>query len=191
MSQNLKEKRFTLEFTRPTGGVAYAAQDAVYSASSGTTAPPLLPVKANDTKGQWLKPDGSYMIKQLKLSKSSNTTTNASFDVYLYTSGVTATQDNQVYNLKYSEKHVRIGKSSFTLVTGNSSSSTGAELTNTDVDLVFVAVPPDPNNLATNAGYVQLANDCTIYAQIVATAAYTPASAEQFFLEAVIIRIDE
>src|SRR3990167_6889107 len=104
MAQNIKEKRFTMEFTRPTGGVPYTAQDGVFSASSCTT---------------------------------------------------------------------------------------GSEATNTDVNLTFIAIPPNSSNLATDPGYTQTANDAALYAQIVATAAYTPGSAEQFFLEVILIRIDE
>lgn len=191
MAQNLKEKRFTMEFTRPTGGVAYTAQDGVFSASSGTTVLPLLPVKANDTKDGWLIPGGSYIIKQSKLSKSTASTTNASFDIYFYTSGVTATQDNQPMNLQYANKHVRIAKTSHTLATADSSTSSGAESTNTDVNLTFIAIPPNSSILATDPGYTQTINDAALYAQIVATAAYTPGSAEKFFLEVILIRIDE
>lgn len=191
MAQNLKEKRFTMEFTRPTGGVPYTAQDGVFSSSSGTTVLPLLPVQANDIKGQWLVSEGSYQIKQTKLSKSTASTTNASFDVYFYTSGITATQDNQPHNLKYSDKHVRIGKTSHTLTTADSSTSTGAESTNSDVNLSFIIIPPNSNILATDAGYTQTVNNAALYAQIVATAAYTPGSAEKFFLEVILIRIDE
>lgn len=191
MAQNIKEKRFTMEFTRPTGGVPYTAQDGVFSASSGTTALPMLPVQADDTKAQWLVADGSYQIKQVKMSKSTASVTNASFDVYFYTSGVTATQDNQPMDLKYADKHVRIGKTSLTMLTADSSTSTGSEATNTDVNLTFIAIPPNSSNLATDPGYTQTANDAALYAQIVATAAYTPGSAEQFFLEVILIRIDE
>src|SRR3990167_3858556 len=191
MAQNIKEKRFTMEFTRPTGGVPYTAQDGVFSASSGTTALPMLPVQADDTKAQWLVADGSYQIKKVKMSKSTASVTNASFDVYFYTSGVTATQDNQPMDLKYADKHVRIGKTSLTMLTADSSTSTGSEATNTDVNLTFIAIPPNSSNLATDPGYTQTANDAALYAQIVATAAYTPGSAEQFFLEVILIRIDE
>lgn len=191
MAQNIKEKRFTLEFTRPTGGVAYTAQDGVLSSSSGTTALPLLPVKADGTKGEWLVPGGSYQIKQVKLAKSTASVTNASFDVYFYTSGVTATQDNQPMNLQYANKHVRVGKVSLTAATADSSTSTGAEAVISDVNLTFITIPPNSSILATDAGYVQTASDAALYAQIVATAAYTPGSAEKFFLEVIIIRIDE
>lgn len=192
MAQNLKELRFTFEFTRPTGGVAYTAQDGVNSSTSGTTVIAFVPVGAQDVKQKWLVAGGSYQIKTIKLSKSTSSTTNATFDMYLYTSGVTATQDNQPMSLAYANKHVRIGKTSFTMATADSTTSTCAEATNTDVNLTFIAIPPNAGILETWGGNTwQTSTDCTFYMQLVATAAYTPGSAEKFYGEATIFRIDE
>lgn len=191
MAANIKERRFTLEITRPANGITYAAQDAVYTGTSGTIVSPLIPVLSNDIKGNWLVPGGSYQIKQSKLTKSTATTTNASFDVYFYTSGITATQDNQPMNLAYANKHVRIGKTAHTMLTGDSSTSTSSESVNTDVNLNFIALPPNSSNLSTAPGFIQGADNASIYAQIVATAAYAPGSSEKFFLEVLIIGLDE
>src|SRR5688572_26565812 len=125
---NLSIKRFAAEFTRQADTTAYAAQDVVGSVSSGTTMLPLLSVSAGDLPQENIIPGGSYQIKNLKLTKSTKTTTNASFDCYLFSSGVTETyHDNQEFGLFYANKHVRIGKVSFTLVTAGTNNSTCAE----------------------------------------------------------------
>lgn len=192
MSQNIKERRFTFEFTRPTGGVPYTAQDGVNSSTSGTTVIAFVPIAPTDIKQKWLVAGGSYQIKTVKLTKSTSSTTNASFDMYFYTSGVTATQDNQPMVLSYANKHVRVGKTSFTLSTADSTTSTCAEATNTDVNLTFIAIPPNQSILETWGGNTwQTASDCTFYMQLVATAAYTPGSAEKFYGEVTLFRIDE
>lgn len=170
---NLIIKRFAAEFTREAGTVTYTAQDVVGSATSGTTILPLLPLSAGDLPEQALIPGGSYQIKNLKLTKSTKTTSNASFDCYLYSSGVTETyHDNQEFGLKYENKHIRIGKVSFTLVTAGTANSDCAEYVATDVNLTFKANTPYP------------------YFVLVATAAYAPGSSEKFYLESEIIKIN-
>lgn len=168
----MEVKRFAVEFTRSSDVTPYAAQDVVGSVSSGVTEFQLLPVDANDLPAEGLIAGGSYQLKNVKLSKSSKTTTNATFDLYLFSSGVTnAFEDNQEYALLYNQKHVRIGKTAFTLATAGTNNSTCAEATNANIDLTFKAY------------------SSSIYAHLVATAAYTPAASEKFYIEAEVYKL--
>ena len=174
MAQNLKIKRFFSEFTRQADVTPYTAQDAVGSTSSGTTMSVLLPVHADDSLGTPIVVGGSYQIKSCKLCKSTNSTTNATFDVYLYTSGMSMTyQDNQEFGLLYANKHVRVGKVAFTLATAGTTNSTCAEQTVIDNNITFKAA------------------STTLSYQIVATAAYTPGASEKFYFEVEVMRIDD
>ena len=175
MSQNLKLKRFFFEFTRPANTTAYTAQDAV---SDSATAPTIItwterpnPVKTYNQEG--LRAGGSYLIKSVKLTASTNTTTNATFDMFFYTSGVTNTNDNEAYGITYADKIYRVGKTAFTLAVADATASTCAEHTVTDINHVFVA------------------NGTTFYSVLVATAAYAPGSAETFFGEAILIKLED
>lgn len=173
MAQNLKIKRLSVQFTRPSDTTAYTAQDGV---SDSTTAPTILTfaaTHADDTSGMSLQNGASYQIKSAKLTKSTNSTTNATFDLYVYTSGVTATNDNTEMGLLYINKHVRVGKIAFTLATSGTTNSTCAEQVVTDVNHTFKAIKT------------------TIYGQLVATGAYTPGSAEIFFIELELLLINE
>lgn len=173
MAQNLKIKRFTYEFTRPNDTTAYAAQDAV---SDSTTAPSAFTLTSKLSDGtnpnENLVVGGTYQIKTVKLCKSSNGTTNASFDMYFYTSGVTNTNDNAAMVMTYANRQARIGKVSFTLSTAGSGSD-AAEQVVSDVNLTFRAIATAPTIV------------------LVATAAYTPIARENFFIEAELLRIDD
>lgn len=169
---NLIIKRFAAEFTRAANTIAYTSQDVVGSVTSGTTIQPLISLSAGDLPEQALIPGGSYQIKNLKLAKSTKTTTNASFDCYLFSSGVYETyHDNQEFALTYGDKHTRIGKVAFTLATAGTTNSDCAEFVATDVNLTFKASTTNP------------------YFVLVAAAAYTPGSSEKFYIEAEIIKI--
>lgn len=169
----LNVKRFTYEFTRQADVTPYAAQDAVGLTSSGTILAPLLPVKMSDLPEQGLIVDASYQIKSIKVTKSANSTTNATFDLYLYSSGVIiSAQDNQPFNLDYGNKHVRIGKAALTMATAGTT-STCAEAINVDSNLIFKAVGQ------------------YLYAQLVATGAYTPGVSEKFYIEVELLVISE
>lgn len=173
MAQNLKTLRFQGEFTRQTDITPYAAQDVVGPTSSGTTALTLTPLNADGTVSDNIKLAGSYQVKSVKLTKSTNSTTNASFDVYLYSSGVVMTyQDNQQFGLAYGNKHVRHGKVSLTMATGGATNSDCSEAVATDVNLLIKAASG------------------TLSYTVVATAAYTPGVSEKFYLEVELVEIN-
>ena len=174
MGQNLKLKRLFWEFTRPADTTAYTAQDSV---SDSTTVPTIRtfverqnPHKTTNDIG--LVMGGSYMVKSIQLTKSTNTTTNASFDVYFYTSGVTANNDNAEHGISYANKIYRIGKTNMTLATSGTNQSDCAEKIEQDVNITFLAL------------------GTTIFARLVAAAAYTPASGEKFYCEVELICLD-
>lgn len=164
-------KRCQAEFSRSANTTAYSADQVVSNGSLITftfkNADGLAPV------GSGLGISGSYMIKSAKLTSNSSGTTNASFDLYLYSSGITAvTTDNFPFNQQYSTKHVRIGKTSFTL-TNPSANSNSKEDVNVDLNFLFKA------------------SATTIYGILVAGAAYTPASGESFYVELELLSINE
>lgn len=169
MAQNLKLIRLTGEFTRPSNTTAYSANKVV---SDGT----LLTLSATNPDGtqaaKTLVAGGSYQIKSVEIVKSSSGTTNASYDVWIYSSGITAFADRANFTPTYENKSIRIGKTAVTMGTGDTN-STSAEGVNTDVNHVFVATGPN------------------LYAVPVVTAAYTPTSAEKFYVKIVVIRIDD
>jgi hypothetical protein len=175
MAQTLRLKRFFFEFTRPSDTTAYAAQDSI---SDSTSAPSVItwterpdPTKTYNQAG--LRVGASYQIKSVKLTKNDNDTTNASFEMYFYTSGVTNTNDNSEYGITYADKVYRIGKTAFTLAAAGTTQSTANEQVVTDINHVFVAV------------------GSTFFSTLVATAAYTPASGEKFYGEATLLMIEE
>lgn len=167
MGQNLKLITLTAEITRPSNTTAYASNKVV---SDGTLTT-LSVTNPSGSGGGVLTGGASYQVKSVALYANSSGTTNASFDVYLYSSGVTAFSDQANHTLSYNDKNVRIGKTSLTFYTGDTNSAS-AEAVNTDVDHVFKATGSN------------------LYAIIVATAAYTPTSAEKFYLKVTLIDIN-
>ena len=150
-------KKGTFEFTRSANTTAYASDEVVSNGSIETI--------SFGTGANALIAGGQYMIKKASLTSNSSGTTNASFDLYLYTSGITSTismTDNAPFNVNYGDKHIRIGKTSFTL-TNPSGNSDSKEDINVDVNLPFIATGQ------------------FIYGVLVATSAYTPASGEKFY----------
>jgi len=173
MSQNLKIKRFTYEFARPNNATAYAAQDAVSNSATAPSVFTLTNKLSNGTDpGEDLVVGGTYQIKTVKLCASSATTTNANFDLWFYTSGVTNTNDNAAMPLTYANRQARIGKVALSLAIAGTGGDC-AEQTASDVNLTFRAIDAAPTVI------------------LVATAAYTPIAVENFFIEAEIIRIDD
>lgn len=173
MAQNLTVRRVSVEFTRPADTTAYTAQDGVSNATSAASILTFVSNHADDTQGRSLQNGASYQIKSAKLTKSTNSTTNASFDLYVFTSGVVATNDNSENGMLYINKHVRVGKIAFTLATAGTTNSTCAEQVVTDVNHTFKAIKGN------------------IFGQLVATGAYTPGSAEIFFIELELLLINE
>lgn len=146
-------------FTRPANTTAYAANGAV---SDSTTAATILTF-SNSARIS----GGSGIILSARHVKSSATTTNATFRLYLYRATVSAVNDAAQFALLYANRTSRIGFVDFTHATAG----TGSDATESFVTF-------------TNLGFV--ASATSLFGQLVATAAYVPASAEQHYLELLI-----
>lgn len=143
-------------FARPADTTAYAASDVVGPAVAAVQT--LSDVAAT--------PGGSGYVTKVRMVKSTSTTTNASFRVYFYTVAPTPIADNAAFTLLWANRANRIGHCDLTLSTEGTGSDSAS---NTDATIRLPFSCP--------AGVADL------YAVVVAKAAYTPASAEQFYLE--------
>lgn len=158
MAQNIRNVRFTANFTRPANTTAYAAEDAV---NDNTSTPHIMEFVTTDTTGQHGQ---DVIFKTLRVTKDSNTTTNASFRLYLTKETQTIAEDNTAQTLLYANRSNRIGYIDFTFTTGGTGSNC-AEAVVTDVNI--------PHRLLS----------AKVYGYLVAKAAYTPASGEKFDFE--------
>lgn len=150
--------------TRPSDTTAYAIGDLV---ANSTTAGSVTPFEMASTAKA--NPPGSFIIRRVRLRKSTSTLTNASFRVHLFAISPTVTVgDNAAFNvsgvLQTNGALPYLGYTDITLDTGFSDGAKGFSGTS------FVDMQ------------VKLASGTSIYALLEARAAYTPASAEQFMV---------
>lgn len=148
----------TASFTRPADTTAYAAQDVVCNSTSSPT------VLTFASAGRY--PGSSGLILSARHMKSNTTTSGASYRLHLYRVAPTALADNAQFTMLYANRANRIGFIDFTHGVGG----TGSDCTNalsTFVNLPFLC----------DAAAVNLFGVLTV------TSAYTPASAEQHFIE--------
>lgn len=160
MSQNIRNVILTGTFTRPSNASGYTAQDVV-STQAGSLIT-LAPITDGDdtTTGQ------SFIIKTARLETNNATVTNGTFRLYIYRSNtdVTPIADNSPYTLLTADKAKRVGYIDFTLATAGSGSDS-AEAFVADANIAVRATSGD------------------IYGVLVATGAYTPSSAQVFYIE--------
>jgi hypothetical protein len=148
----------TASFTRPADTTQYAASDAV---TDSTSAPTVRTFSSCARKNA-----GSGYITKARLMKSTATTTNASFRLWVYNASPTAINDNAQFTLLWANRASRIGYVDFTLTTeGTGSDSAGAVVA--DIRIPFVCA----------------AGSKALYGRLEAKAAYTPGSGESFFIE--------
>lgn len=150
-------------FVRPADTTAYAALDAV---TNSTSAPTILTFSSVARKA-----GGSGYITTARLQKSTVTTTNATFRLYLFNTAITSVNDNAAYTLLWANRASLVGQINFTLATAGSGSDTAAA-TETNINLAFECAAADTN----------------LYGILMATAAYTPASQENFRVDLFIER---
>lgn len=165
MGQNIKNAVLTASFTRRNDTTAYAAEDVI---NNSTSSPSLLTFTSSDIS---LQGGQSFIAKTLRVITDSSTTTNASFRLYLLKSTQTAIADNSAQTLLYTNRSKRIGYIDFTLTSGGTGSDC-AEAMVTDVNIPF--------KLSSGA----------IYGYLVAKAAYTPTSGQNFTFELLAHAID-
>lgn len=145
-------------FTRPSDTIAYAAQDVV---SNSTTAPAVITFAAAARVN-----GGSGLIVSARHLKNSTNTVGANFRLQLYRVAPTAVNDNAQFPILFANRANRIGFIDFAHSTGGTGSDASAALA-TFVNLPFVC------NAASNS----------LLGILTTTAAYTPTSGEQHFIE--------
>jgi hypothetical protein len=151
---------FTYNFTRPSDTTAYAAEDAI---NNSTSTPSNITFTA--LNGEKLEAGQKYYIKSLRVITNNNTVTNGSFRLYITnTSQTPVIADNAQQTLLYANKAKVVGFIDFSLTTGGTGSDSGE---------AYVSGIDMPVTLAGS----------TLYGYLVAKAAYTPASAQQFYFE--------
>lgn len=176
MARNIKVLSLEKEFTRPANTTAYASSDVVSDSAVDTdenylklVADPFL--KDDVVFGQ------SARITVAKLTKSTTGTTNASFRLYLYTSGVSSlAADNSAFQMLYGNKHIRVGYVDFTMAAEGTGAGSCAEAIATDVNI-------DLRTYLTGSS-------SALFGVLVAKGAYTPGSAETFFVQLKILITD-
>lgn len=161
MATSIKNVVLTYSFTRPANTTTYAAEDAVNDGTNNITFTPSTDIQ----DGQ------SLVVKSVRLTTDSTTTTNGSFRLYLTDSTQTAIADNAAQTLLYANKDKRVGYVDLTLSTGGTGSDC-AEAFATDVNIPFKSVSTD------------------FYGYLVAKAAYVPTSGQNFYLELICQLID-
>lgn len=158
MAQNITNALFTASFTRPANTTAYTAEDAV---NDNTSTPHIMSFSSSEVT---MMAGQDIIIKSLKVTTDNATVTNGSFRLYLCKSSQTITADNTPQTLLYANRANRIGYIDFTLATGGSGSDCGeAVITGETI----------PFKLTSGS----------FYGYLVAKAAYTPASGQNFNLE--------
>lgn len=155
-------------FTRPADTTAYAVGDLV---ANSTTAGSVVPVSLTTARVT----AGSFILRRIRLRKSTSTLTNASFRVHLFNSSPTVTVgDNGVFNsagvLASNMNTGYLGSSDITIDTGFNDGASGF------------------SGIAFNNIQVKLASGQVIFALLEARAAYTPGSAEVFTIVAEVLQ---
>lgn len=149
----------TAFFTRPADTTAYAAQDVV---SNSTSAPAVLTFA-----GAARANGGSGLILSARHIKNSTTTAGATYRLHLYkVSTITPINDNAQFTMLYANRSNRIGFIDFSHAAGG----TGSDSTNA---------------LSTfqNLPFVCGASSTSLFGILTVSAAYTPTSEEQHFIE--------
>ena len=155
-----------VEFTRPADTTGYTAKDVV---SNSTSAPTVLTfadfARANN---------GSGLIVRARLMTDKKDCT-ASFRLHLFHTEPTAINDNSPYLLLYANAANRIGMIDFPAMTSeDATNSTAANSMRPSSDGGYG--PP-------NLWYQAAAASRAIYGILEATAAFTPASGQKFYVE--------
>lgn len=143
------------EFTRPADTNAYAAKDAVADSDSAPTALNFADVaRANGGTG--------YITKAQLLT--SQTTNTARYRLHLYTESITAVNDNAAQTVLYANRADYVGYVDFPAATTDGSDTAHSQ--NADVRLPFFTE----------------SDDADLYGYLETLDAFTPASAQTYFI---------
>jgi len=143
-------------FTRPANTTAYAAGDVVNG--DGV----LVPVTV---AGAARRDGGSGVIEYVALETNNVTVTNGTFRVHFFNASHATAADNAAFASLHANRAAYVGFADLTILVADSASATGAQ-TQVDVNIPFVCASDDDD----------------LYAVVVATGAYTPASGQVFQL---------
>lgn len=153
----------TATFTRPSDTTAYTAKDVV---STGAGA---LLTFANVVAVA----GGSGVIIKARLMTDQSTNT-ASYRLHLFHTAPTAIADNSPYTLLYSHAGNRVGMIDFPACATEGTGSTAA---------ASMRPSSDGNSLPPNLAFKCAAASTTLYGILETLTAFTPASAQNFFVE--------
>lgn len=149
-------------FTRPGDTTAYAVSDVV-----GPVTTPAVITFAGAARATGGTDGGTGYVVKARVAKNTNTTTNAAFRLYLYTTSVTPIADNVAWTHLYANRANLIGWVDFPTMTTEGTGSDCAEATLNDLRLPFVCA----------------ASGSALYGVLVARAAYTPGASDAFYVE--------
>jgi len=149
----------TFEFTRPANTTAYAVGDAISNSTSAPTVMTFTGVTRAD--------GGGGMLKKVRIVKGASGVTNASFRLFLFvgSSPPSAIDDNAAFTLLYSNRGKRFGSVDLVML----SEGTGSDSAE---DVVLPDIP-----------FIVDTSNSNIYGILTAQGAWTPTSAEKFFIE--------
>lgn len=153
------QKTAKATFTRPANTTAYAGGDCVCNSAS---APVLLEFKLGEAAGS------NGYITNAKIVKSGAVIANALFRLYLFNKSITPVNDNAQFPLLFANAEAMIGFVDFEMTTEGTGSDAALDII-TNINMRFANDP--------------LITDQLIYGVLVAKAAYTPASEEEFMIQ--------
>jgi hypothetical protein len=149
-------------FTRPANTTAYAAGDVVNG--DGVLVPVTLTAVAK-------RNGGGGVIESVGLETNNVTVTNGTFRVHFFSASHATAADNAAFASLHANRAAYIGFADLTILVADSASATGAQ-TQADVNIPFQCASADDD----------------LYAVVVATGAYTPASGQVFQLTVTVRR---
>jgi len=150
-------------FTRPADTTAYAARDVV---STGAGALLTFANVVATAAGS-----GTIVKARLMTDQSANT---AQYRLHLFHTAPTAIADNAPYTMLYSNAGNRVGMIDFTACATEGTGSTAA---------ASMRPSSDGNSLPPNLAFKCAAASTTLYGILETLTAFTPASAQNFFVE--------
>lgn len=142
-------------FTRPADTTAYAAKDSMCNATASTMAP-------MEFTGMGLQSGVGGVIHSARIFKSQDSVTNANFRLHLYNATFTPAGDNAALTLVYADLAKYIGYIDF---------ASAVDIGDHNISVATLPVPA-------LIPYIPAAT--SLFGQLEALAAYTPASAETF-----------
>ncbi len=147
----------TVEITRPANTTSYTALDAIASSS---TAPTNL-IFTSITRSGGLS---GYITSAIIVTDQNSCTSR--FRLHVFTSTVTAINDNAAYTYSYANNSIRVGTITFDACSTEGSGSTAAYSVNTTIRLPF-----------------KIPSGSSLYGLLETVDSFTPASGQKFFIQ--------